>query len=372
MATYSTYTNNWDLVSQFLPCNWEGMAKSLGAIVRERRFNPESLLRLLLINLSDDCSLRESVVRAKIGNLVDVSDVALLKRLRASSEWLRWMTIEMLNRDGISTTTPDFLSEYHVKTVDATVVSEPGSTGTDWRVHYALDLFSLRCDQFILSRQDLGESFVNFKVEPNDLFIGDRAYGTLTGLRHVNRGGGEFLVRLRNRAFNLYRMDGRKIDLLTEAQPLRIGEVKELPVYSAPDDDGTALKMRLNMVQMSDLEAEKSIRRATKEQKKKQRSVNDSNLALHRYVILLTSLPETVTKHQVVELYRLRWQIELSFKRLKSIMGLGHLPKTDIESCRAWLNGKLLVSQLVQAIIEAGQNISPWGYPIRACAERLA
>ena len=93
--------------------------------------------------------------------------------------------------------------------------------------------------------------------------------------------------------------------------------------------------------------------------------MNLETIGLHRYVILITSLPEDVTASQALELYRIRWQIEIAFKRLKSIMGLGHLPKKDVESARAWLHGKLFVALLAQAIVDEGAFFSPWGYPMR-------
>ena len=92
--------------------------------------------------------------------------------------------------------------------------------------------------------------------------------------------------------------------------------------------------------------------------------MDSETLALHRYVILATSLPARHTAHQILQLYRSRWQIELAFKRLKSIMGLGHLPKKDEHSAKAWLHGKLFVAFLAQAITEEGRSFSPWGYPL--------
>ena len=65
-------------------------------------------------------------------------------------------------------------------------------------------------------------------------------------------------------------------------------------------------------------------------------------------------MPNKVTAGQALELYRIRWQIEIAFKRLKSIMGLGHLPKKDEESLRAWLHGKLFAALLAQAIVDEG------------------
>src|SRR5450759_4390116 len=65
-----------------------------------------------------------------------------------------------------------------------------------------------------------------------------------------------------------------------------------------------------------------------------------------------------------LEMYRGRWQIEIAFKRLKSVIGLGHLRKTDSEGAKAWLHGKLLVAFLMEALIAAGERFFPWGYPL--------
>jgi IS4 transposase len=44
---------------------------------------------------------------------------------------------------------------------------------------------------------------------------------------------------------------------------------------------------------------------------------------------------------KVLDIYRYRWQVELYFKRLRSILDFGELPKKIEESIFAWLNGKL-------------------------------
>ena len=63
---------------------------------------------------------------------------------------------------------------------------------------------------------------------------------------------------------------------------------------------------------------------------------------------------------------------QLSFKRLKSILGLGHLPKKDPASARAWLHGKLLTGLLVERMIEAADTFSPWGYRLGVSSLPLA
>ena len=71
-----------------------------------------------------------------------------------------------------------------------------------------------------------------------------------------------------------------------------------------------------------------------------------------QYVFVWTSLPEDeFLADMVMELYRLRWLIELAFKRMRSILGLGQLPKHADASARAWLHGKLFVALLVERLI---------------------
>jgi Transposase DDE domain len=74
----------------------------------------------------------------------------------------------------------------------------------------------------------------------------------------------------------------------------------------------------------------------------------------------------------VLELYRGRWQVELAFKRLKSILATGHLKKTDPLGAKAWLQGKLLAAVIIETLINLGERFSPWGYPLPECASALS
>ena len=82
-----------------------------------------------------------------------------------------------------------------------------------------------------------------------------------------------------------------------------------------------------------------------------------------QYVLVFTTLPASAAStEQILEAYRLRWQVELTFKRMKSIAQIGHVPKHDDQSSRAWLYGKLFVALLSQKLARVGNTISPWGY----------
>lgn len=361
---WETGRENWKVLAKFFPANWEEMAKTSGALQRQRKLKSATdLLRLLLIHLADGCSMREAVTRAKQGGVVSISDVALLKRLRSSSEWFRLMALELLKRRGVETKAPAWLSSYNVLSLDASVITEPGSTGTDWRLHYSLKLFGLYCEQFLITRPAVGESFVNFKVKAGDLIIGDRVYGSLKGFQFVKKHRGDFLVRFKPKAFQLCRSHGRSFDLLSELHELSLGKVGDW-YLQASTGGGRKLAVRLCAIRKSEQAADEAIIKMHRTYKKKQKSIDPKTLELQRFVILITSLENSIEAKLVMELYRFRWQIEIAFKRLKSIMGLGHLPKIDEASARAWLHGKLFVALLAQAIVDEGRFFSPWGYPI--------
>ncbi len=109
------------------------------------------------------------------------------------------------------------------------------------------------------------------------------------------------------------------------------------------------------------------LRRGRRDQEK----VSELSLELAEYFILWTSLKK-LRAAEVLELYRLRWQIELVFKRMKSILGVGHLPKKDPLSAQAWLEGKLFVGLLIERMADAAASFFPWGYPVAATAQPLA
>ena len=112
-----------------------------------------------------------------------------------------------------------------------------------------------------------------------------------------------------------------------------------------------------------------------KESRRKGRRVKPQTLEFARYVIVFTTFPAAdFTGAEVLEWYRLRWQVALVFKRFKQLADLGHLPKHDDESAKAWLYGKLLVALLVEKLIGHATAISPWGYRLAApqAAQRLA
>jgi hypothetical protein len=181
---------DWEVIVRALPEGWAEQAKALGALKRVGGFRDASqLLRTRLIHLSDGCSLRETAGRAKAGGLVSVSDVAMHKRLRGCGEWFRWRG-EQLTARLSGSAKPPVLGK-RVRLIDSSVVCEPGATGSTWRLHYAIELSSLRCEEAQVTEISQGESLRRFTVQAGDVLMADRGLASRRGIRHVVSPGGE-------------------------------------------------------------------------------------------------------------------------------------------------------------------------------------
>lgn len=357
--------DDWEMLLSFLPESWQELAKETGALLRSRNFTPNNLLRILLIHLADGCSLRETSTRGERGLIAKVSDVALLKRLNASGEWFRRMSIELRNKwvaKQPETQKAVLCPGYRIRLIDGSTVSEPGATGSTWRIHYSVQLLTLQCDEVYVTSTSVGESFKRFEVSPNDLLVGDRGFGNRTNVRYVTDQGGFVLVRINATNLPLHLPEGGKFNLLSHLRTLHGSKIGDWGVTTICTD-GTIINGRVCAIKKNEEAARIAREKTARESKKQGHVVKPETLESAEYIFVFTTLPETCTASVVLETYRTRWQIELAFKRLKSLLGLGHLRKMDPEGAKAWLHGKLFVAMLIESMIACGETFSPWGYP---------
>lgn len=360
--------DSWEVLCSFLPQGWEQKARECGAFTRARGIaGADALLRILLIHIANGCSLAETSVRAHQLGLGHLNPSAIYKRLRSAEEWLRWMADQMRADGGMVAPT----AGQRVRVVDATAISEPGSTGTDWRIHYAINLSNLQCDFFQLTDVSGGETWRRFPVAEGDILLGDRGYSNPNGVDHVVRAGGEVIVRLNRNALPLFTATEKRLDVLRAARKLKANQDRECTAW-VHHGGGHRIPGRLLIVRRSRQATEYARKKLKQQASKKQTKVSEQALEAAQYFFAWTTLPTSWSRQQVLELYRCRWQIELTFKRMKSILGFGHLPKRDPESCRAWLHGKLFTSLLVERMIGAAKKLSPWGYELDGTKEQVA
>lgn len=357
---------DWTVLTTLFPTDWKELALSTGALKGLRKDkSADNLLRTLLIHLGCGYSLRETVVCAKQAGLADMSDVALYKRLKKSKEWLRVMCLSLLAERGSALTQT---TGQPVRLFDATHVKEPGKTGSLWRVHYSVRAPSFHCDHFEItptSGAGTGESFQQFPVEAGDLILADRGYSLAGGIEYAAANGAFITVRLNPNNVPVTTPAGEKFDLSGHLKGFKkTGEVRSWPVCVTTAEK-PGVSGRICVIRKTAEAIRKSRRKLKRRASKNGQKLRDQTLVYAEYVMVFTTFPEEqYPAHAILEWYRLRWQIELVFKRFKQIAELGHLPKHDDDSAQAWLYGKLFIAMVTEKLIEHAVSISPWGYEI--------
>jgi hypothetical protein len=366
MRTYNAVDEDWDLLKSFFPLEWKQMAKSSGALKGLRQDkSEENCLRVLLLHFGCGFSMRETVVRAREAKLADLSDVALLKRLRKSKDWLYRLCCGLFEERGLKV---QAALPRTLRLIDATLVKEPGQTGSLWRIHYSLRWPTLECDFFKITPtegQGTGESLRQYPLKAGDYVVVDRGYCHAEGIHFAVQQKAYVTVRLTTGSIILQQADGTAFPLLQKLKPIR--KTGQIAVWNVliPWADQRPVKARLCLIRKSQTAIALAHKRLKDTATKRCKTVQPETFSYAEYVMVLTTLPaREFPAALVLEWYRCRWQIELVFKRFKQIAQLGHLPKQDQQSAKAWLYGKLFVALLTEKVIEHASALSPWGYDL--------
>lgn len=355
--------DEWGIIERLLPAGWKEAARRLRAFRRARYLaDPAPLLRVLLFHAVNDGGLRESAAQARLSGIAEMSQVALLKRLRTAGDWLAWLAAELSRR---------FRQEVHVprglrlRAVDSTTVQGPASKGTEWRLHYTIDLLSANCDWHELTDAAGGEHLGRVPVQAGDVLLGDRNFLHPAAIRDAVDGGAHVVIRLRWNHPPILTPAGRVFRALGHARRLRVGEVGDWSVGLRAGKQAP-IAGRVVAIRLPRPVAERSERRVLREGRRKGAHLDPRSLQAAHFVMVFTTLPRTLLRGSgILELYRCRWQIEITFKRLKQLLKLGRLPHQEARAARSWILAKLVVALLLENLYRNAGAFSPWGYPLR-------
>lgn len=354
----------WEIIRDWLPDDLDARARQHQFFQRARGLTDgERWLRMILMHVAGGLSLEQTALRARELNLADISGVALFKRLRRAEPWLRDLCQHLLREQQKRLGRGLWPIRYRVRAIDATDVQEPGSTGSEWRIHYSIRLPELVCDHYEVTDQHGGETLGRFEFKKDELILVDRGYSHWAGAAKVLESGAALLMRWHPKVFPVQAFKGRIFELLPHLRGLSKHSPEEWKVQFRFNE--RFYYLRLCAVRKSQVAAERARRKVQDKAKLDGRQPSAESLELAEYILVLSSLPPEFTRCQVLELYRCRWQIELAFKRLKSLMGAGHVPKFDDQSARAWMQAKLLTALLLERLLLEAKIFSPWGYQLR-------
>jgi hypothetical protein len=362
MTHVSLLNRDWELVVERLggADALETSARETKALRRARMVDSAvTLLRLVLAYSLGEQGLRSTAAWATSIGLIDISNVALLYRLRQCGEWLTTLIGRLL-----STAAPAASHGRLIRIIDGTAVAQAGPAARQenklWRIHSAFDLPGERFGHFELTDQKVGEQFDRIPVIKGEIRIADRAYVQPNRLAAVREAGGDFIVRAGWKSARWIDARGKPVDLVGEFRKARSRGLIDRPIWIARKGK-PALALRLVAIKKPPQAAAEARRKARRDAQRERRQLSKATLAAADWVILLTSLaPETFKTEDILALYRLRWRIELGFKRLKSLIGLKGPPSFDERSARPYILAHLLMILLLEPLIDELGDSPHW------------
>jgi hypothetical protein len=335
-------------------------ARETKALVRARGIaNAVDLLRLILAYCLGDHGLRSTTGWASSVGLADISNVALLYRLQRCGDWLTFLVGKAL-----LSTAPKTAQGRLIRLIDGTSVPKKGAEARKhnslWRVHSAFDLPAERFGHFELTDEKGGERLDRIPVVKGEIRIGDRAYLQPDRMATVLDEGADFIVRAGWKNARWLDVESAPFDVQALFRQKSKRGLIDQPIWIGRKQ-GEPLPLRLVAVKKSEQAAEAARRQARRQAQREGYQVSDGTLMAAEWVILVTSLDaETFPTADILALYRLRWRIELAFKRLKSIIGLKGPPGSDPRSAKAYIMANLLIILLLEPIVDQFEDSPHW------------
>ena len=339
------------------------LALETTAIRRKRKIGDgASLLRLALARGPGGFSLRQAAGWVSLLGIAELSNPGVHYRLKQAVAFLAALVGRLLTAK-----VPGGDLRWPGRTLrlaDGTCVSKPGSTGTDWRVHGVFDLGSGGFSHLELTDQHGAEALERGAPLAGEIRIGDRNYARVPVLkRFVADSGGkaDFIVRVGWNALQLSTLRGKAFDLIGHLQRLPGGmRPHDVSLHASAGRGEAALPLRL-IVPRKTPEATEATRLALRRAAiKKGKKLDPRSLIAAAFMIVVTSLPRhSYTAKDILAVYRLRWQIELAFKRLKSLLHIDRLPTRTERGSRSWLYAHLILALLCDDLSQDFLEFSP-------------
>jgi hypothetical protein len=323
-------------------------AREHKAFIRAREVKSAAdLLRLAFMYGPGGHSLRSLAAMASAQGVADISDVAVLERIRRAADWLKFLCEQQFGRVPAAMCGAP---QRPIRLVDGSRLEGPGDRV--WRLHLCYDARFARIFDAAITTTKEGERLDRLAVTPGEIRLGDRGLPQPDGIKNTLAAGADLLVRLTWNSLQMTDADAKPLDWLKLFEVAGPQGMLDLPVrVHKAHSQFEPLKLRMVIIKKPLVAATKARAKARQASLKNQRRTDPRTLAGADYVILLTSLKrEEFSAESIGALYRLRWQIELAFKRMKSILHIDRLPAKDPNLARSWLYAHLLLALLLDEI----------------------
>jgi hypothetical protein len=232
--------------------------------------------------------------------------------------------------------------------IDASSMQAPGATGTDHRLHIAMDLRTLQFIEVLVSDVHTGETLKHFPLSTGDVAVADRGYAHAQGMSEAVKQGAELIVRLTPFSVVLCDPTAQPLAWCTALKRQPTDTIRTLAVVIQSTCGQHTVR---GWVHAYRLNAEQAGRARHKcRQRHKKGAPKAESLFLAGWVLVLTTLsPEVLSAQTIMGLYRCRWQVEIAIKRWKSVLDVDALrAKAASPLAEVWLHGKLLYALMLE------------------------
>ena len=326
----------------------DALALETKAIQRRRAIRSGAdLLRLGLAWGPGDCSLQEAAAWSGLLGFARLTDEALVQRLHRGVGFFEAITAHLLRAAGEASR----WTGRSLRVCDSTSLSGPASEGTDWRVHGVFDLGTNRFSHLELTDGRGGEALDRGDPVPGEIRIADRGYSTANSwARFLDKSAGraDVIVRLRWSTVRFRDEHGKPFDLVgwLDGLPHAV-DTHDHAVLVWTSHEGRSFPVRVIAKRKTPEEIAKTLDHLRRQASRKQHRINPNSEIAARYIVLATTLPQAdFPAEEVLAAYRLRWQIELAFKRLKSLLHIAKLKTRTDAGTRCWLHAHLNLALL--------------------------
>src|SRR5213593_3983415 len=302
------------------------MAREFKAFVRAKKVKtPEQLLRVVFLYCGLDKSLRE-VAGTFTALYESITDQSVAERLRACGPWVQAMLRRMLPL-AQGDTLP---AGRRFVVIDASSIQAPGATGTDHRLHIAMDLLSLQFLEVLVSDVHTGETLKHFTLAPGDVAVADRGYAQCQGMRAAVAQGADLIVRLNPFSVVLSDAAGAPLELCVTLKRQKTETLRTLAVTLCAAGGQHEVRGWVHAYRLNAEQANRARQKCRQGHKK-------------------GTPPAVLTAQTIMALYRCRWQVEIAIKRWKSVLDVDALrAKATSPLAEVWLHGKLLYALMLE------------------------
>jgi hypothetical protein len=347
MEIIPVHADDWDYVRTLLPEDLEVSAYRSSALLRCRNIpDAASLLRIALAYAVSDLSLKDVAAWASALQLAEITGPGLFYRLRQAEEWLEQVLGQVLSEQ-----IPQAAGGFRLRVVDATVLNGPGQKAVQWRAHVSIHAASGSIRAVELTDDSGGEKLARHQFLVGEVVLGDRGYASARGVYAVRQQEAHVVVRFNPATLRTCDEKRRRIYLgEKEAEIPKVGAV-EFKITIPVPPPATRSHKPWDLAKAIAWIPARAIAARTRS---------------GEVIWILTTLPRPqMPALGILGLYRVRWQIELLFKRLKSLLHLDTLPSREGPTAKSWMLARLIAAALAQRLVQPAGPLSPWGYALR-------